>query len=212
MGSERKRCLVFGSAEISARTPITFLPDDIVICADGGLRHLSALDRLPDLLVGDMDSLDEAVLDGIPVERYPSEKDDTDTMIAVKRGLSFGCEEFFLYGCLGGRLDHTFANIQTLLYLEKMGKKAALLDGTAEIYVLSCGEIVFDAVRAGMISVFALSEKALGVYLEGLKYPLADAELTNDFPLGVSNEFIGKPSRISVKQGDLLLFLDQIEK
>ncbi len=205
-----KRCCIFGSAPINNYAWIGRLPDsDIVIAADGGLHHLNQLNRKPDYFVGDMDSLTDDIPAGIPIEQYPSEKDDTDTFIAAKKGLALGCDTFSFYGCSSGCLSHTLANIQLLLYLEKRGHSAVLLDENTEILTLSNRALSFDSARKGKVSVFSLSQQAVGVTIEGLKYPLNEAKLTNSFALGVSNEFIGKTSTIKVTNGDLLIILEK---
>ncbi len=204
-----KRCIIFGSAEMTEIPVILPEEGEILISADGGLRHMRRLGLNPDYLIGDFDSLDGELPEGIPIERHPAEKDDTDTALAVKKGLALGCEAFLLYGCLGGSLSHTIANLQLLISLAKHGKQAVLIGDKTRVYAISDGAIAFEPSETGKISVYSFSSRAEGVTLEGLKYPLENAVLTNDFPLGASNEFLGKPSRISVYNGDLILILEK---
>lgn len=205
-----KDCYIFGSAEIADYSRIS-KPEtgDIVIAADGGLRHLVKLGWKPDFFVGDMDSLYDRIPGDVLVDRYPSEKDDTDTFIAVKKGLELSCERFVFYGCLGGNLSHTVANLQILTYLANIGKSAVLLEDQTEIYPLHNDTICFEETRKGKISIFSVSHRSEGVTLKGLKYPLKEAVISNQFPLGVSNEFIGNQSCITVKNGDLILILEK---
>ncbi len=204
-----KKCFIFGSAEMEDIPVISAEAGDVFLSADGGLRHMRRLGLTPDYLIGDFDSLEGELPEEIPVERYPSEKDDTDTALAVKKGLTLGCEAFYLYGCLGGSLSHTVANFQLLIALAKQGRQAVLVGDGTRVYGVSDGSMTFGADEAGKISVYSFSGRSEGVTLEGLKYPLKNAVLTNDFPLGASNEFLGKPSRIAVEKGDLLLILEK---
>jgi len=159
-------------------------------------------------IVGDFDSLGR-LPEGSNVIRHPVEKDDTDMMLAVKTGLDRGCGVFLLYGGLGGRLDHTYANLQTLEYLALRGASGFLLGDGMAVTVLHEASLSFPAGRRGTLSVFCPGGGARGVTLTGLHYPLRDAVLTSSFPLGVSNEFTGAPARVSVREGSLLLMWEE---
>lgn len=175
---------------------------DMVIAVDGGYEYLKG--QRIDLAVGDFDSL-SYVPEHPNVIKLEPEKDDTDMLTAIKEGLKAGYQSFYIYGGCGGRMDHTLANIQCLAYLAKEGARGYLM-GTKEIVTLIQNESAsFAAREKGYISVFAYGEKAQGVTIEGLKYPLQDAVLEDTFPIGVSNEFVGKAAHISVKSGRLLI-------
>lgn len=199
-------CYIFGAGEA---TPLRCRPEpgDYVIAADGGWKACCKARIVPDLLLGDFDSLD-AIPDFAHVERVPVEKDDTDMMLAIKRGLALGHREFHLYGGMGGRrTDHTIANLQSLLYLARRGARGWLY-GSGETYTaIHHEEMVLPARERGILSVFSLGADAVGVTIEGAQYALEDAVLTADFPLGVSNHFLGKEVTVSVRQGSLLLGL-----
>lgn len=199
-------CYIFGAGDV---TPLRSRPasGDYVIAADGGWNACCAAQIVPDLLLGDFDSLG-AVPDFAYVERVPVEKDDTDMLLAIKRGFALGHREFHLYGGMGGRrTDHTIANLQSLLYLAQRGAKGWLY-GTGEIYTaIHNSAIVLPARTQGTLSVFCLGADACGVTIEGAQYEVKDAVLTADFPLGVSNRFAGKEIKVSVEQGSLLLGL-----
>ena len=173
----------------------------LVIAADGGLRHLEAQGLTADLIVGDFDSLGR-VPEGNNILRHPVEKDDTDMLLAVRTGLDRGYRIFVLYGGLGGRLDHTYANLQVLNFLASRGAAGRLLGegGSA---------LCFGPEHRGVVSVFCPGPDAEGVCLEGLYYPLSNAVLTSGFPLGVSNQFTGRPARISVERGTLLVMWEE---
>lgn len=175
---------------------------DLVIAADGGYAQLNGI--RPDLVVGDFDSLGY-VPDGEEIVRHPVEKDDTDTMLAARLGLARGYRRFVLLGGVGGRLDHTLANIQTLAFLRENGARAALLGEAETITFLQNESLHFRAGLDGTISVFCFGETALGVYERGLAYALTNATLFDTNPLGVSNAFTGAPAEVSVREGRLVV-------
>ncbi len=178
---------------------------DLVIAADAGYRTCLALGLQPDLLVGDFDSM-EAPADFPDLLRAPVEKDDTDTLLAVKEGLRRGCDTFHLYGCTGGRLDHTLANLQTLLYLRRQGARGYLYDGTFTYTAIENEGIEIPREKEwALLSVFCLGDTAGGIVEQGVQYPLTEATLTADFPLGVSNHILEDTARVSVARGALLI-------
>ncbi len=195
-------CVIFCAAEFDALArPLA--EDDFVIAADGGLRHTEKLGIVPQEILGDFDSLGYTPT-GANV--FPVEKDDTDAMLAVRRGLELGYREFMLYGSVdGSRLDHTVANFQTLQFLADRGAVGYLVGKDFLITVIKEGAIAFPAGCRGTVSVFCLGSDASGVTLEGLYYPLKNGKLTAGFPLGVSNHFTGDPTRICVERGSLLV-------
>ena len=189
-----------------------FIPDgSYVIAADKGVLQLRAKGVEPDLVVGDFDSLGY-VPEARELVRHPVEKDDTDMMLAVREGLRRGFREFLRYGGLGGRLDHTLANVQTLGFLREHGASGLLYGEGTALTLLDGGTIRFPAAAEGTVSVFCFGDRAEGVTETGLYYPLENASLTNTFPLGVSNAFCEKDSSISVKKGKLLLLWQSTAK
>lgn len=194
-------CCVIGAGPIHH---LSLPADAFVICADGGLAAAANYNITPDLIVGDFDSLG-IVPKGENVVLYPVEKDVTDSFIAIEEGLKRGFTRFVFFGCVGGRLDHTLANIQHLQYLVEHGAQGMLVGDKETLTVIKNAAVQFDAKRSGGISVFSLSEQSEGVSIEGLFYEAHDITLTNGFPLGVSNHFIGKPATVRVKNGVLLL-------
>ena len=177
-------------------------PGDLVIAVDGGYAHLS--DIRPDLVVGDFDSLGY-VPAGESVVCHPPEKDDPDTMLAARIGLARGYRAFVLLGGVGGRLDHTLANIQTLAFLRENGARAALLGEGKTITLLENESLRFRAGLSGIVSVFSYGASAAGVFEHGLAYALDDATLRDTNPLGVSKAFTGEPAEISVRSGRLVV-------
>ena len=181
--------------------------EDYVIAADGGLRHTQALGIVPAEILGDFDSLGY-VPEGATV--YPVEKDDTDAMLAARRGLELGLREFVFYGALEGpRLDHTVANFQTLQFLADRGARGFLVGRDTLVTVVKNGSLTFPAGAEGNLSVFCMGPDARGVTERGLYYGLTNGVLTAGFPLGASNHFTGEQAVISVEDGSLLVLWDR---
>ena len=201
-----KKCIIFCAAAFDKlAAPIE--KEDYILAADGGLRHLKKLGLKPNGIIGDFDSLGY-VPEGAEV--FPVEKDDTDAMLAAKKGLELGFKEFYFYGSLDGpRLDHTVANFQTLQYLADRGAAAYLIGNDYIVTVVKDGAITFPTGRTGTVSVFCMGADAEGVGIKGLYYELENGKLTAGFPLGVSNHFTEKEAVISVKQGSLLVLWDR---
>ena len=202
MESVGKRCYIAGAGDFTG----LYMPGpgDYVIAADGGYARLVSLGIIPDLVVGDFDSLG-SVPDHPNTILSPVEKDDTDMMLAVKQGLARGYSSFIIDGGLDGRLDHTLANIQVLAYMSANAARGVLLGRDMSVTAVTNGSVVFRPNAAGRISVFGFDGRAEGVTLTGLKYALENAALTSDYPLGISNEFTGKISGVSVRTGTLIV-------
>lgn len=196
-------CRIVGAGD-TVGVSVEMEEGDFLIAADGGLLTLQQQGLRPHLAVGDFDSLGSVPTD-LPIVRYPVEKDDTDMAIAVEEGLSRGYTRFVLYGGMGGRVDHTLANIQLLTYLAKKGARGVLLDSTTALTVIADGGCWEGEAPNGTVSVFCLGDRAEGVTLRGLHYTLTDATLTCDRALGVSNAFVGERAAVSVRTGALLI-------
>ena len=199
-------CYIFGAGGFYG-LPQRPAAGDTVIAADGGWRICRRENITPDLLLGDFDSL-HTVPDFARIRRVPVEKDDTDMMLAIKRGLERGETLFHLYGGMGGRrTDHTVANLQALLYLADHGAEGWLHGRDERWTAIRDGSIVFPARPEGILSVFCVGPDAEGVTIRGAQYPLEGATLTASVPLGVSNHFIGQDIMVEVIHGSLLLGL-----
>ena len=200
-----KRCFIYAAGSFFGLREMP-RPGDLEIAADAGLRLCRELGRTPDLVLGDFDSMDvsEAPADAL---RVPVEKDDTDTGLALREGLRRGCREFFIYGGTGGRrLDHTLANLQSLAFLRENGARGWLYDRDFVYTVIKNETLTLRReVDWGLVSLFALGDRARGVTLTGLQYPLDHAELTCAFPLGVSNHFAEERAAVTVEDGLLLV-------
>lgn len=200
-------CYIIGAGEMAEKLPV---PEegDLVIACDGGFRYCQEAGLKVDMIVGDFDSLGFLPEHEHVVQLNPI-KDETDTSWAIGEGIKRGYKDFVIYGGTGGRLSHTVANIQLLTNMAALGCKGILVRKDARYRVICNEEIRFGAEQEGYLSVFCLGDKAEGVYEEGLKYTLQNAVLTKENPVGVSNEFIGKESKVSVKNGTLLIICEE---
>lgn len=208
------RGVILGGGEIINYDAIKAIlkDDDFIVCADSGYYHTKPLEIEADLLVGDFDSLKE-VPSGIPKVSLPEEKNYTDTTFAVEAAIHQGCDEIMLVGMLGGRLDHTLANLQSLVYCTNQGIKAFITDGRAQVFCVVADEsspsgCYIDPVDDYYFSLVSFSEQCKGVTIEGGKYPLENHTLTFDLARAISNEFVGEQVNIDLKDGTLLIILE----
>ena len=199
-------CYIVGAGEFTPRD-LHPAQGDLVIAADGGYNALLSVGITPDLLMGDLDSLGSVALPNeLELKRFPIQKDDTDTGIALAYGWEHGYRDFVLYGCSGGRVDHLLANWQSMCRYSRLGACVRMVAQDYDAWALTNGTLPLPSAPAGtIVSLFCHGEKAEGVSIEGLMYPLCNAVLTCDFPLGVSNEHTGDPASVSVQNGTLLV-------
>lgn len=201
-----KICYIVGAGEFYNHRIIPN-PDDYVIAVDNGFNYLINMGVRIDLVIGDFDSYG-----GIP--HHPNviilnqEKNETDMLAAINVGKSKGYKVFCLYGGIGGRVSHTIANIQCLHMLSKEDMQGFMYGDAEIITVITDSQIDFGDNYRGYISVFSLSGKAEKVNIKNLKYDLDNKNLTNKYPVGVSNEFIGRQSSVSVARGSLLIIYE----
>jgi thiamine pyrophosphokinase len=196
-------CYLFGAGETRE---LIWMPGekDYVIAVDGGYETACAKNISVDLVIGDFDSLEMT-----PVHEniitLETAKDDTDMLAALREGLALGHQTFYLYGGMGGRIDHTLANIQCLAFLAAQNARGYLIGEDYILTVFTNDSVFFSAEEKGNISVLCYGEKAEGVFIKGLAYTLEGATLENTFPIGVSNAFIGQKSVVGVEDGTLLV-------
>lgn len=198
-----KRCFIFAAGTFfGLRERPT--PGDLVIAADAGYLTCQEAGVEPDILLGDFDSM-EVPAGAEHLVRLPVEKDDTDTLAAVRLALDRGCGVVYIYGGTGGkRLDHTLANLQTLLFLRRRGARGYLYDDDFVWTAIENESLTIEkTVEWGLFSAFCLGDRAEGIDEVGLQYPLADAALAADFPLGVSNHILESTATITVRRGAL---------
>jgi len=209
--SDKRICVILAAMGLSDEEAreIAALENPYIICADAGYAHAARCGIVPNLILGDFDSYDGSAetLCGV-VETFPVEKDDTDTMLAVKEGLAAGCRDFRIYGALGGRLDHTMANIVALRYLLDHGASGWLLSSGNCVTMIENDTIVVKKNPCfPNVSIFCYGPPAKGVTIRGCQYPLTDYTLDEHFPLGVSNHVMGDVGSFTVKDGTLLVIL-----
>lgn len=201
----RNICYIVGAMSLTPDLRPYPVQGDYVIAADRGFDSLVAYGVRPDLAVGDFDSLGHRP-NHPNVIQLPAEKDDTDMVFALRKGLELGYRRFVLLGGVGGRLEHTLGNLQLLDWLACQGGQGFLAgEKTAATCIRDGMSVAFPPSMTGYLSVLCNSGRAEGVDLTGLKYPLNGYTLTGSFPLGVSNQFLGQEASVSVKQGSLLL-------
>ena len=201
-----KRCVIVGGAEINNYEYIRscLRKDDFTVFCDSGLKHLEALQVTPGLIVGDFDSHENPHLD-VETVVLPCEKDDTDTVYAVKEAVKRGYEDFLLIGVIGARLDHTLGNVSILLYLDSLGMRGVIFDDYSEMEIVSSCPVSIDDSFA-YFSLLNISGTAKGVTVENAKYPLQNSQITCEYQYGVSNEVLpGCTAKVSVREGKLLL-------
>lgn len=198
-------CYVVGAMSLTPDLRPYPVRGDYVIAADRGFDSLVAYGVRPDLAVGDFDSLGHRP-NHPNVIQLPAEKDDTDMVFALRRGVELGYRRFILLGGVGGRLEHTLGNLQLLDWLAGQGGQGFLVGEKTAVTCIRDGKhITFPASMSGFLSVLCNSGTAEGVDLIGLKYPLDKHTLTSRYPLGLSNEFLGQEATVSVETGSLLL-------
>lgn len=202
---------------------------DLLIAADGGVCYLREIGLAPDVMIGDFDSSSDSVFREVQngdlyreavrafssqaeLLSYPVQKDDTDTMLAIKYGFRKGYRNFCLFGVLGGVLYHSVANLQALLYIAENGGTAAAFHGGETVLCLKDSVLYLppakESQKTHKFSVFSLPAESCGVFIKGAKYGLRDAVLTNSFPLGAGNSRVaGEPLLIGVKKGALLVII-----
>lgn len=196
-----KKCVIFAAAPIESGQKINIDNETVVVCADAGYLHAKKLGIKPDILLGDFDSFSKDEADDVLSITFPTRKDDTDLMLTVKYAMEYGCEDFTIYGALGGkRLDHTVAAFSALGFLMDNGLVGRLVDGETVVELLSVGEHEIEN-NGSYISLFPFGCDSVTVNLEGTEYD-GQALLMSSFPLGVSNEIVGDKAKIEVFQGD----------
>lgn len=184
----------------------------LIVCADGGLRPMRAQGIVPEVAIGDFDSASPSLLAwarrrGTRLLAYPREKDKTDTELAIQYALRAGATTIDLIGVLGGRLDHTLANIGLLVTLARQRRRARIVHGNTELFLATPRASISGRV-GDRVSLIPLSARVSGVSTRGLKYPLADGTLRLDATRGISNEITASPARVRTRRGWLLVVVE----
>ena len=203
------RCIIFAASRITDYNHISevLLPDDYIICADGGFKHANMLNLKTDIVIGDLDSNELDIPTGTELIKYPSEKDETDTMLAANIALERGYQDIIIFGGLGGRFDHSLANLGLLFWIKQKGGNGRLIDENNEISILLFGKIDIQRRDGWKISFFPLNGEVKGVTLTGLKYPLCNYHLKSNNPIAISNEFVSDTATVEIENGVLVIVL-----
>ena len=203
-----KTCYIVGAGEFYGE--LCPSAGDLIIAADGGYDTLLSLGITPDLLIGDMDSLSKE-WGGVERIVYPVRKDETDSFLAYREGVKRGYENFVLYGGVGGRDDHTFANYSLLIYAKNRGHNVKLVGQRCEIFAIKNEKISLSGKSGDHLSLFAFGGIASGVSISGAEYEARGITLTPEFPLAVSNRFCGSDALVEVRDGSLLVMIETVE-
>ncbi len=201
-----KTCYIVGAGEFHG----SFTPDedDMVIAADGGYDTLMRLGIKCHAVIGDMDS-SKTSPKGVEVLTFPVEKDETDSFLSYVEGVKRGYSDFCLYGCVGGREDHTFANYSLLLYGIRRGHRIKLVGNGRDTFAIKNQSISLLGNPGHTLSIFAFGGTARGVSVKGAKYEANDIDISPEFPIGVSNEFADSEVTVSVKDGELIIMVER---
>lgn len=205
------RCAIVTNGNIKDynATRADLLRHDFIICADGGIRHLFHMNLLPNLVVGDFDSMDERHMKylrehNINICQFSERKDFTDTELAVQYAISHGATEIHFFGAMGSRMDHTLANILLLVPLLQQGIRASIQDEHNHIWITS--DVLFLEGEVGeYVSILPLTPEVEGITLNGLEYPLEDATIKMGQSIGVSNQLAAQHASITIKKGIILV-------
>ena len=207
------RAVVLSAVPVSASMAAYLEPGAFIVACDAGYRNAETLGVVPDLIVGDFDSAPQPPVRHERTIVLPHVKDDTDTHFAARWLWQHGCREVTFLGALGGqRFEHTVANLHTALFLAKNGVQVLLADERSELRILCPGQpMTLERKGWTYLSLFPLDGPLTGVEEQGVFYPLQDAVLTPDYPLGVSNEFTAPQAVLSCRAGHGLVVLSRAD-
>ena len=211
MRSSVQRIIIFANGELPELDKARSLlqSDDYIICADGGTRHAMALGARPNLVIGDLDSAEQTALqkyrnEGVTVESYSRDKNETDLELAIDHAVEMNPKQILVMAALGGRLDQTLANI-ALLTNAKLSTFDVRLDDSVEEIFLCRDQVQVQGRTGDLVSLIPWQGAASGVQTKNLKWVLAQETLYPDKTRGISNEMIGDTASISISSGLLLV-------
>lgn len=211
--TENTRCIVIsGYLEGDLGELVDIGPDDFVICADAGYLIAKKAGVRPTVVIGDFDSgrlSSEDIEEGIEVVEHPARKNFTDGDICIEYAKSRGFRNILVLGGLGGRLDHTMSNLQSLFRYNDAETMIMMADEKNIVFPLENDETVFPSRKGSKISIICFSDMATGISTRGLEYPLNDASLSNTFPRAISNEFVSDEAAVRVEKGKLLIVISR---
>lgn len=199
------KCYIFSGAPDASFPEKTDYSDGFIYCADGGYKYAEKFNIIPDVLIGDFDTCPEALKSDFYAEKYNTKKDETDTMLAVMDAIDKGFEEINIFAALGGRFDHTIANVQTLSYILKSGRKGYIYDKNNIVTMQGKGKTEYFQREGYYFSIFAYSEVVKNLTITGAEYNTEKLDLYQTFPLGVSNRIVDEYCSVEFDDGILLV-------
>jgi thiamine pyrophosphokinase len=201
--------LVFANGELddAASCLVNAAVPDLVVCADGGVRHARALGLVPDFVIGDLDSLpnahrQELTSAGVEFVSFPTAKDETDLELALLHAADRGADKIMVLGARGGRLDHELGNLMLLAHPRLLGVGVSICSGN-QVLTLVRHQASFHGCPGDLLSLLPIGGDALGVRTVGLEYPLNGEALLMGPGRGVSNVFVSNWARVSLDSGML---------
>lgn len=204
-----KAVVISGGQPVKDSVAQFYLKDaDFIVCADKGAEYALGYNVVPNIIVGDMDSIADSTLSffsGSKIEKSPKEKDYTDTHLAVKKAIESGADAITVICATGLRSDHSVANIRLLIYMEANGVRGLIADNE-NIISLCTDKMIFEGKKGTTVSLISLSDNTKGINLEGFKYPLINCDADLSWTTGISNEIISDFAKITISQGRLLVF------
>lgn len=188
---------------------------DYIICADGGANHLYKMGITPNYIIGDLDSIDKNIIDyykkqNVLFEKFPSKKDETDSELCILLAKKLGAENIDLFATLGGRIDHTLANINLLYYIKEEKIIPRIISEKEEIYIAINESIKIKGKKEDIISIIPIKGDVKGITLENLEYPLNDYNMKYFTPLGISNIMLSDECSVTVKEGSVLIIRNKV--
>lgn len=208
------QCIIIGSAPVEDLSVFREYntSESFIICADGGLDTALAAKIKPNLIIGDFDSAKSAPPANVETVRLMKEKDDTDMFSAVKEGMHRGYKEFILFGALGGRFDHSYANVCVLQYISKLGGHGVIVTDNEKLFFMPGGRLHLRDMKGATASVYPFGAPSATVSYTGMKYSLTEDVMTSDNPLGTSNVIESDDATITVLGGNVIIYVLTEEK
>ena len=207
MGDKKMRCVIISGSPDTNVEEIKSLctSDDFIVCADSGYSFAKKAGLSPNLIIGDFDSLKEELPQNTEVVKLNTHKDDTDTEHCVMECIRRGYKDFLLLGSIGGRTDHTFANIATLAFLSEYNYNGIARNNGEEIRILKEGSYEMNNKKGLIFSVFPYGCESVNVTYKGAEYMLNNKTLTYNVSRGISNVFVDDEAEITINRGRAIL-------
>jgi len=205
------KCVIIANGDLEYTSDIRrlIMNAQLIVSADGGARHLRALNILPHVMIGDFDSISPADKlffkeKHVRMLSFPSRKNHTDSELCISWALENNVTDITLLGATGTRMDHTLANIFLLKKLARLQIPARIINKNNEIHIVT-DFIEIKGRPKDFLSIIPVTEKVTGITLKGLEYPLVNATIKMGSSLGVSNSFKGTTASVSIENGVLIV-------